>query len=117
MEFIIGQGCSVSGYSDVKACTVVSISKNGKKISVQEDHATLLNGLNSSHPQKLHFEAGGFCGHTSGKQIWELKPNEKGTVHVFSLRKNGFWRKKGQSMTGTGDRLYTAHIHYYDFNF
>ena len=64
----VGMGVSLCGWSDVHAYTVVGVSASGKSFEIQRDKATLLNGVNSGEPDALRFQAGGFCGHTSGRQ-------------------------------------------------
>lgn len=113
----IGDGAAIGFYSDVHAGTVIWVSKDGKRLKVQEDKAILLNGFKSGEPDAIQFSPGGFCGHTSGSQRYSFEPNPDGSIHEFSLRLNGFWRKKGEPMTGSGTRLIKHRTHYYDYNF
>lgn len=113
----VGMGATIHGYSDSYACTVIEFSANGKRVKVQEDEATLLNGFNSGEPDALQFEQGGFCGHTSGTQRWECKPNPKGAIRTFSLRKNGRWVESGGTATGGTRLTLGVRHHHYDFNF
>lgn len=113
----VGDGAAVAFYSDIHACTVIAVSKDGKKITVQADKATLLNGFKSGEPDALQFSPGGFCGHTSGTQRYAFEANPEGKTYEFSLRLNGEWRAKGKSMNGTGTRLIKRRTHHYDYNF
>lgn len=118
----VGSGATVHGYSDSHACTIVAISE--KKITVQRDHAKLLNGANSNAEDKLQFSPGGFCGHTSGVQRWETTPDPEGERETFSLRKwtdhKGDpayrWARVG-GKRHEGPSLSEDRHHHYDFNF
>lgn len=115
--FQIGQGCAVRYYTDVHACRVIWTSADGKRVRVQEDSAKLLNGFESGEPDALKFYPGGFCGHTEGTQRYEFEANPEGTVHEFSLRVNGEWVAKGDSMQSPGKYLIKRHFHFHDYNF
>lgn len=112
-EIKIGDGVTVRGYSDATACTVISVS--GTRAVIQEDTAVLLNGSGSSEPDALKFSPGGFVGHTSGVQRWDVKPNPNGAMVKITRRKDGFWRIAGDSMKGK--TLTEGRHHHYDFNF
>lgn len=94
-KFQPGDKCHICYYSDVHSCTVITVSDCGKIITVQKDKCSILNGVNSGHPEALRFSPGGFCGHTSGKQIWDIKPDPEGQILKYSFRKNGMWAKVG----------------------
>lgn len=118
----VGDGATVHGYSDSKACTIVAISE--KKITVQYDTAKLLNGAQSGEPDAIKFDVGGFSAHCSGTQRWETTPNPEGGKETFSLRK---WKNyKGEpvqrwapvgSKRQDGYSLSEGRHHHYDFNF
>jgi len=118
----VGDGATVHGYSDSHACTIIAISE--KRITVQYDTANLLNGVNSNEPDALQFAAGGFCGHTSGNQRWETKPNTEGGKVTYSLRKwvdhrgeaAERWAPVGRKRH-EGSSLSEGRNHHYDFNF
>ena len=107
-------------YSDRHACYVEEISKNGQQLVLREAKATLLNGANSGHPEALQFSPGGFLGHTSGEQIYEIEPNPEGAIRRVSLRfVNGRpkWKQVGEPAKSPGCCAVPGHSHYYDFNF
>lgn len=120
----VGMGATINHYSDRDAATIIAVSKSGRIITVREDHAKLLNGVNSGEPDALEFSPGGFVGHTSGHQRYAYRTNEGGKVTQFSRRERTVrgrvvvsWvevgRKRGQGSTLTiGIRA-----HNYDFNF
>jgi hypothetical protein len=108
-----GQGVTISGWSDANTYTVESVK--GRKAVLRANRAKLLNGVGSGEPDALTFTPGGFCGHTDGRQRWEITPDPEGPVTVVTLRKDGQWRRKGEDMRGhcVCDGLH----HHYDFNF
>lgn len=116
----VGMGATIHCYSDNKACTVIAVSKSGKRITLQRDKATLLNGADSGEKDALQFSPGGFVGHTSGQQRYAYESDPNGSTWEFSLRTYrgktrwvlaGDSAKSGQSCT-----LGKRHEHY-DFNF
>jgi len=96
---------------------VSKVSKSGKTIEVEFAKATLLNGPNSGHPQALRFSQGGFVGHTSGQQIWQLERSPNPSKLKFTKRVNGQWKVAGVATNSPGCVLRPGHRHYYDFNF
>ena len=74
----VGDGVTISGWSDSDVYTVVSVSKSGNSAVVREDKSTLLNGVNSGEPDALKFYPGGFAGHTTGTQRWRHEPDPDG---------------------------------------
>lgn len=113
----VGDGASLKYWSDSVACTVIAVSNNGRKVTVQEDTATLINGFKSGEKDALQFSPGGFVGHTSGSQRYKFESNPQGAVHKFSLRKDDSWYAVGTAM-GRGTRLsLKGRHHHYDYNF
>lgn len=111
----VGMGATVSFYSDRHAGTIVEVSKNGKRIVVQEDKATLVNHFQSGEPDALQFSPGGFFGHTSGQQRYTYEPDPTGKMYVATLRKDHRWRVRdadGGMHVHVGRRS-----HHYDYNF
>lgn len=108
----VGDLVNYSVGSDLFPAVVISLTP--KRLKVRTMKATLLNGVNSGEPDALEFSPGGFVGHTSGTQRWDITEDEDGTVRAFSWReKKGQWR-----MTGfDNSRLYVGVRHNYDFNF
>jgi hypothetical protein len=113
----VGQGAAIHGYTDVHSATVVAVSANGKRVTLQRDKAKLLNGASSGEADALEFYPGGFCGHTSGCQRWELTPDADGYKSEFSLRSNGRWVEVGQPAKGGTRASVGERRHHYDFNF
>jgi hypothetical protein len=109
-KFTVGEGATVCRFSDREAGTVVAISNNGKKVSVQQDRAVLVNRGD------LVFTSGGFSAHVSGAQRYEYTTDPNGEVTEFSLRANGRWVAKGQDAKH-GDRLIPGRHQHYDYNF
>lgn len=106
-EFAVGDGATLSGYSDCHACTV--IARTAKTLTLRRDKATLLNGTNSGQPDALRFSPGGFVGHTSGTQRYEYSSDPSGYVVIARLTKTG-WKAQGKALSAG------RHEHY-DFNF
>lgn len=112
----VGMGATLYGYSDRQAFTVVEVLAGGKKVVVQRDKATLLNGCNSGEPDALKFAAGGFCGHMSGQQRYSYEAQPNATRRTFSLRKNGRFIEQGASLSGS-ELIVGKRVEFYDFNF
>jgi hypothetical protein len=104
-------------WTDATAGWIKSVSKSGNAVVVEYAEQTLLNGANSGEPDALQFHAGGFCGHTSGRQRWKIKRAERTVTQTFKRRSNGRWLVSGQSMTSQGGDLIAGHHPHYDFNF
>ena len=109
-EFKAGDGCTVCGYSDNKAHTVISVSPSGKTIWIRRDKATLLNGANSGEPDALRCYPGGFAAHFEGTQRYSYEPDETATVYACRNTKRG-WKHPH------GGRIITGRHEHYDFNF
>jgi hypothetical protein len=77
-EIVVGLGVSICGYSDRSPGTVVNVSKNGKKISVQYDDWTITKG--SAH---------------DGSANYEYTQNVQNSTLEFTLRPNGRWIEVG----------------------
>lgn len=105
----IGMGATVHMYADSHACTVVSVSKSGKKVVLQEDNAVLDNFKPEVIP-------GGFVGHVVNqneqKYIYTRDPD--GREYVARMNKNGKWKiTKNPSMGIT----FGVRHKFYDYNF
>ena len=110
-KFEVGDGATVHYYSDCKAFTVIEVSKSGKRIKIQNDKATLLNGVNSGEPDALIMTSGGFAGHTSGSQRYKYERDESRGILTASLRKDGNWRVTDHGKVSSG------RYEFYNFNF
>jgi hypothetical protein len=110
----VGMGITWYGYSDSTPGTITRVSQSGKRIWFREDSTKLLNGVNSGEKDALEFSPGGFSGHTSGTQRWEITPNPDGIEKSATLRKDGKWWVVGTRTTRV--KVGERRMHY-DFNF
>lgn len=96
----VGMGATVLMWTDRHAATITEVSKSGKAITIQRDVAKRTDNLGMSDAQS-----------------YEYTPNPDADKQVFTLRKNGAWVRKGQSMKN-GERLGIGYRNeYYDFSF
>lgn len=96
----IGEGATISFYSDRKAGTVIAVSPSGKHITIQLDDAVRIdnNGMSES-------------------QTYEFTPNTNNGTLDFSLRKDGRFHEVGAKMY-EGARCFIGNRSaYYDFSF
>lgn len=93
---VIGMGCTIHGYTDKTPATIIDISVNGKKITIQEDTFT-------------RTDSNGF----SECQEYAYSPNSDGDIHTATLRKTGRYQiSKSKSVVSLGERR-----RYFDFSF
>lgn len=115
----IGDGATYTAYTDSRAGTI--IQKTAKSITIQLDHATLLNGPNSDADDKLVTIPGGFAGHTTGRQRYEYARNPDGQTLKFTRRtmRSGkvIWKLVGSRTQSLGCVLNEGRAEYYDYNF
>lgn len=96
----VGDGATMLFWTDRKAGTVISVSKSGKRIEVQQDKAIRTDSYGMSDSQSYRYEA---------------DPN--GTVRAFTKRKNGQFIREGDSMRG-GQRVAIGYRNeYFDYSF
>lgn len=113
--FKVGDGATMSGYTDLYAGTVIEVSKNGKRVKVQHDDAK----LNPSF--KPNIVPGGFSGHCTNQeeQTYTYTQNPEGHVSEFSIRKwrgRYVWTSKNQTPDGRmGISLGRRKFHDYNF--
>lgn len=95
----VGMGATICKYSDRHAATVVAVSKDGKSVDIQRDTATRTdkNGMSE-------------C------QDYEYSPNPDASIETYTLRKNGRWVQKGQSLKGQSIAI-GYRSEYYDYSF
>ena len=88
---VVGMGATELWHTDRHAVTIVSVSKNGKRIEVQRDNAKRLdkNGLSES-------------------QTYEYTPNPDAPRLTYTLRRNGRWVAVGSGRV-TGRALLIGH--------
>jgi hypothetical protein len=108
-----GDGATVLGWTDSRAYTVISVSPKGKTAVLQRDKARLLNAVGSGEADALKFSPGGFVGHTSGQQRYEINRDVSGETVTARLHRDGRWYlSKSTTRVLMGQRS-----EYYDFNF
>ena len=102
----VGQGATICHYSDRTACTIVAVSKSGKTISLQTDHAKLDNWKPEMIP-------GGFAAHCTNNhsQRYRSLPNPDAPVWKARLCKDGKFR------TPNRERVIPGRHHFHDYNF
>lgn len=116
----IGDPVTHTTHTDGHAGYVEKVSKNRKQVTVRMASQKLMNGCNSGEPDALICHPGGYAGHVSGHQRWEVKPNPEGYLAKFSLRKRGkvwIWKLAGTATIAPGNILRRGHNPHYDFNF
>jgi hypothetical protein len=115
----IGDGVSVSLWSDVDACTIVR--KTPTTVTLRVDNAKLLNR------DELRFITGGFIAHCENQedQRYEYTPNLDGHVIKISLRRwadeegneRRKWKRAGTKTFEQGGNAYAGRRAFRDFNF
>lgn len=105
----IGMGATVHMYSDSHACTVISVSKSGKKVILQEDDAVLDNFKPKVIP-------GGFVGHVinQNEQTYIYSRNPDGREYVVRKNKKGQWKITNNPSMGIN---FGVRAKFYDYNF
>lgn len=98
MDFEIGDAVTVHYVSDSYPYTVIDVRRNGKEIEIQEDKSIRVGG-------------------TWPEFSYEYERNPNGRTMVFTLRKNGRWRQKGDDMRHTGASLHRGRRYYRDPSF
>lgn len=94
----VGMGATRLCWSDRHAATIVEVSKSGKALAIVEDIATRIDKNGMSESQEYTFAPG------TGSPVW------------YTLRKNGAWVRKGDSIKG--ERLAVGgRSEYHDFSF
>lgn len=94
----IGMGVTILGWTDRHAGTILEVSKDGKSITIARDEAKPLHkGMTD-------------C------QDYEYKHGTK-PYATYTLRRNGRWVAKGQTMNGGSSLKIGERDEYYDFSF
>lgn len=75
----VGMGATYSICGDNYPCTIVEAS--GRSIVIQKDTAKLVSGSEQTQ-----------------NAVYEIEPNPNAERETFTLRKNGYWYKKGEKM-------------------
>jgi hypothetical protein len=115
----IGDGVSVSLWSDVDACTIVR--KTPTTLTLRVDNAKLLNR------DELRFITGGFIAHCENQeeQRYEYTPNPDGYEFKISLRRwadeegneRRQWKRAGVKTFEQGGNASAGRRAFRDFNF
>jgi len=92
----VGMGATIHVGSDSYPATVIQVTRNGKRVVIQEDIAIRIDNNGMSESQEYTYE-----------------PNPQGTIHIVTLRKDGRYRESGTTTpVSIGFRR-----KYYDFSF
>jgi YD repeat-containing protein len=110
----VGEGMSITLFTDTHAYTVVAVSPNGKTITLQRDLAVRVNRAADT------FEPGGFFGHTEcpeGQQ-WTYERDPEGAVVRVTWRAAiSAYKQAGHPTRSPGMRAFSGRHEYYDYNF
>ena len=109
---VVGMGVTILVDSDRQAATIIGVSPNGKRVTIQYDAQYILNGPASGEPDALDFSPDKFIDRVIGKQRWHVERDSYGKTVTISLRKDGQWRLPGTS--GSCVELGWRHP-YYDY--
>jgi len=95
----IGMGCTILGWTDRHAATIIEIEKDGKRIGIRQDIAARVdkNGMSES-------------------QDYEYSPGN-GAVRYYTLRKNGRYVHEGEALKNGETIAVGFRREYYDFCF
>ena len=96
----VGMGATQLYISDRHACTVIEVSRNGKRVVVQNDRET-------------RTDRNGF----SEIQTWEHERNPRGPTSAYTLRKGGRWVLEGASLRSGQQLLLGERMTYWDPSF
>lgn len=89
-------GATIHVGSDSYPATVIQVTRNGKRVVVQEDNAIRVDTNGMSESQQYTYE-----------------PNPQGAIHIATLRKDGKYRETGgKTPISIGFRR-----KYYDYSF
>jgi len=102
----IGQGATICHYTDRTACTIIAVSKSGKTITLQPDHAELDNW-------KPEFVSGGFAANCTNNhsQRYRYTPNRDAPTFKARLCKGGKFR------TGNREVVIEGRHQFHNYNF
>ena len=115
----VGDGVSVSVWSDVDAYTIVK--KTATTITLRQDNATLLNH------DELNFNVGGFAAHCDNQHVqrYAYEANPDGILVKITLRRwadeegneRRNWKRAGIRTFALGGNAYAGRRAFHDFNF
>jgi hypothetical protein len=123
-----GDQVTLCGYSDRVSYTVIASTRT--TLTIQANKRRLLNGLDSNEPDKLTYSPGGFGGHVSGTQRYEVTPDPDGVIVKAYLKRKErkVWTEGAGTDGGYGYTLkpdfcvgssfiVEGQSDYYDYNF
>jgi phage gp46-like protein len=94
----VGEGATISLWADSHPQTIIEVSSDLKTVTVQQDSA------------KVDPNAKPYA------NKWIVEKDPQGQVQVFTLRKNGRYVRKGESLNGQALSLGGRHKYYsYEF--
>lgn len=97
----VGMGATIHLYSDSKAYTVIAVSPNGKKVTLQRDQA-------------VRIDNNGMC----GPQDYKFTPDPNGEITQARLTNAGTWYEVGAPASKGGRPLTMGYrLEHYDFCF
>lgn len=96
----VGMGATELLWSDRYAYTIMYVNPKCTEIGVQRDRAIRVDSNGMSESQEYHYES---------------QPDAE--IVYYTLRKNGAWVKKGESMRGGSRMRIGQRIEYYDYSF
>lgn len=96
----VGMGATLHVGSDSYPATVIQVTRNGKRVVIQEDIATRIDNNGMSDSQDYTYE-----------------PNPEGELTVVTLRKDGSYRIEGQYGRGSTRVSIGFRRKYYDYCF
>lgn len=100
-EPVVGMGATIVMWSDRRAVTVIGVTRDHgyDTVRVQFDKVTRTDTNGMSEAQSYSYE-----------------PDPDGAIRVYTLRKNGRWVRRGETMSG--ETLLIGHREeYYDYSF
>jgi hypothetical protein len=92
----VGMGSTKSVGSDCYPYTIIKIQSNGNEIHAQRDNST------PTEDSEYY-----------GNQSYTYSPNTSAEIEVFTLRKNGYFIKKGKPLNYYWDSLSLGGRRYY----
>lgn len=100
---VVGMGCTILYWTDRGAATIMKVSDNGKRIWISRDRATRVDTNGMSEDQSYVYETVNY----DHPENWS----------EYSLRKNGRYYRKGDTMRSGLALLIGTRREYYDYSF
>lgn len=97
---VVGMGATILMWTDRHAATILAIGPNARWLTVQEDRAIRTDGNGMSDAQTYRYER-----------------NPDAPIWRFTLRKDGRYRRTGDSSTSGLSLLIGVRRTYHDFSF